>query len=171
MPLTSSYSEAVIRSNTGGPVVGQPGDIHDTAQNPLGAVAYDQFDNEYVYLTGVVGTVEGSAVTFDEATITTLLAANAKGAVAWATGAIVAGKFGWYARFSPGSNLLARVVTATADNALLGREGADGDIGDGRAAGDQIYGVESRAANASGSTELLPISTACYPFVDDTYGA
>jgi hypothetical protein len=168
MALVSSYTEAVIRGVTG-PVVGQPGDIHATAQNAIGARALDQFDNEYVYLKGVANTVEGMAVTYEEDGTTTLLAANAKGAVAWATGAIVAAKFGWFARF--GTTLLARVVTATADNSLLGRETTDGEIGDGRAAGDQIYGVIARAANASGATVLQKIQTNCYPFVDDVYGA
>lgn len=171
MGLTSSYSEARIRSISGGPVSGQPGEIHTTAKNAIGTAALDQFDNEYVYLKGIGSTVEGMAVTFDEAGVTALLVANAKGAVAWATGATVANTFGWYARFSPGSGLLARVVTATADNAFLGFETTSGEIGDGRAAGDQIYGVMSRAANASGATVLQLISTFCYPFVDDIYGS
>lgn len=164
MPLTSSYTEAVLVT----PVEGQPGDVHDTAKNEINAVAYDQFGNEYRYGQGVANAVEGSAVTFDELGVTALLAANAKGPVMWATGAIVAAKFGWFARFG---NLLGRVVTNTADNSLLGRESADGDIGDGRAAGDQIYGVVARAANASGATVLQKIQTACYPFVDDIYGS
>lgn len=171
MPLTTSYTEAVLRSKTGGPVSGQAGDIDATAKNTIGKVALDQFDNEYVYLKGIGSVVEGMAVTFDEVGVTALLVANAKGAVAWATGAIVANKFGWFARYSPGSNLLARVVTGTADNSLLGKETTDGEIGDGRAAGDQIYGVVARAANASGATVLQAISTMCYPFVDDVYGA
>lgn len=171
MALTSSYTEAVLRSKTGGPVSGQAGEIHDSAQNTIGKVALDQFDNEYVYLKGITGVVEGMAVTFDEVGVTALLAANAKGPVAWGTAAIVANKFGWFARYSPASNLLARVVTGTADNSLLGKETNDGEIGDGRAAGDQIYGVTARAGNASGATVLQAISTSCYPFVDDVYGA
>jgi hypothetical protein len=167
MALTSAYTEAVIRGVTG-PVVGQPGDIHSTAQNAIGARALDQFDNEYIYLQGVASAVAGMAVTFDEAGVTALLAANAKGPVAWATGAIVAAKFGWFARFG---NLLGRVVNNTADNAFLGRETTDGEIGDGKAAGDAIYGVMSRAANSSGATVLQSIQTFCYPFVDDIYGS
>lgn len=171
MALVSSYSEAVLRSKTGGPVVGQPTEVHTEAKNAIGKVALDQFDNEYVYLKGVTGVVEGMAVTFDEAGVTALLAANAKGQIAWGTGLTVSSTYGWYARYSPGSGLLARVVTGTADNAFLGKETNDGEIGDGRAAGDQIYGVMSRAANATGATVLQLISTFCYPFVDDIYGS
>lgn len=171
MALVSSYSEARIRSISGGPVSGQPGEVHTTAKNAIGTPALDQFDNEYVYLKGVTGTVEGMAVTYDEAGVTALLVANAKGAIAWATGLTIGSTYGWYARFSPGSGILARVVTGTADNAFLGKETNDGEIGDGRAAGDQIYGVMSRAGNSSGATVLQLISTFCYPFVDDIYGS
>ncbi len=163
MGLTASYTEAVLVT----PVIGQPGDIHSTAQNALGTESKDQFGNDYIYLGGVVSTVEGMAATFDEAGVVTLLAANAKGPVAWATGAIVAAKFGWWARKG---NLLGRVAANTADNALLGRETTDGEIGDGRAAGDQIYGVMSRAATGAAAA-LSSIQVYTDAFVDDVYGS
>lgn len=165
MGLTSAYTEAKLVGPW--PIVGQPGDVHTTAQNAIGAVAYDLFGNEYIYLQGVASTVAGFAVTFDEAGVTTALAANAKGPVAWATGATVAATFGWYARVG---NLLALVAANTADNSLLGRETTDGTIGDGRAAGDQIYGVMARAATG-GSAVLSSIQAYTRPFVDDIYGA
>jgi hypothetical protein len=165
MPLVTSYTEAQLVELVGG----APGDIDTTAKNAIGTVAHDQFGNEYVYLKGIGSTVEGMAVTYDEAGVTALLVANAKGPVAWATGATVASTFGWYAR--KGETLLARVITATADNTFLGKETTDGEIGDGRAAGDQIYGVIARAANASGATVLQVIQVFAYPYVDDVYGA
>lgn len=167
MALVSSYSEARIRSITGGPVSGQPNEVHDSALNPVLTEAIDQFGNKYVYLLGLAGHVEGLAVTYDEAGVTAALAANAKGPTAWATGAIVAAKYGWFARKG---NLLCLVAANTADNALLGRETTDGYIGDGRAAGDQIYGVMSRAATA-GSAALSRVQVYSDPFVDDVYGA
>lgn len=163
MGLTTSYSEAKLRGITG-PIEGQANEVHTTQKNALGARALDQFDNEYVYLKGVASTVEGMAVTFDEAGVTTLLAANAVGPVAWATAAIDATtKFGWYATAGA---ILGRVVTATADNAQLGRETTDGEIGDGFAAGDAIRLCVARAANASGSTVLQKIQTAGRPYVE-----
>jgi len=168
MALTSAYTEAKIRGVSGKPVVGQPGDVHTSAQNEIGARALDQWDNEYVYLQGVASVVAGMAVTFDEAGVTTMLAANAKGPVAWATGAVDATtEFGWFARYG---NLLARLAINTADNALLGRETTDGEIGDGRAAGDQIYGVISRGSTGA-AVALTKIQTMTYPFVDDIYGS
>lgn len=166
MALTSSYSEAKLV----GPfaVAGNPNEVHDSALNSVGAVAFDQFGNEYVYLKGVASTVEGDAVTFDEEGVTTLLAANAVGPVAWATAAIVANKYGWYARRG---NLLGNVVTATSADSTVGRETTDGKVGDGRAAGDQIYGVVCREANASGSTALKKLQVYAYPHVDNIYGS
>ena len=164
MGLTSSYTEAKLCGPW--PVVGQPGDVHSSAYNALGAVAFDQFGNEYVYLKGVASTVEGFAVTFDEVGVTTALVANAKGAVAWATGATVADKYGWYARRG---NLLALVANTTADDYSLGRETTDGYIGNGRAAGDAIYGVMCRTTVTTAA--LTAIQTFCYPFVDDAYGS
>lgn len=151
------------------PAVGMTGDIHDEARNPVGMSARDTEGRRWVYLKGVANTVEGSVVTFDEAGVTTLLAANAKGPVAVAGAAIVASKYGWYCREAE-VGVGVRVVTATADNTLGGRETTDGEIGDGRAAGDEIYNLFIRGANSSGSTAL----TTCQlfnPFVDDANGA
>lgn len=165
MGLSTTYAgEAVFVT----PVNGQPGDIHTTQANQLGAKAFDQFGNEYIYLKGVANCVEGFAVTFDEAGVTTALAANAVGPVAYATAAIVANDFGWFAL---AGDILAKVAANCADNAMVGREGADGVVGDGRAAGDQIYHTITRAAT-SGSAAVSKIQVACGGgFVDDIYGS
>ena len=41
-------------------VVGAPGDIHSTQQNPVGLEATDAVGNIYKYLPGVASTVAGS---------------------------------------------------------------------------------------------------------------
>lgn len=164
--LTTSYTEAYLCGPV--PQAGSPGEVLATEVTPVGTVAFDQFGNEYVFVKGVASGVEGFAVTFDEAGVTTALAANAKGPVAWLTGALVAGTYGWAAR--KGQKLLALVAANTADNALLGRETTDGYIGDGRAAGDEIYGVISRAA-VDATAALSAIQVYGYPYVDDANGA
>jgi hypothetical protein len=155
------------------PVVGQPGEVHTSAKNPTltecpGLDANGK-PTSYIYLQGCASTANGTAVTFDEAGATTLLAGNAKGPVAWATGAVDATtKYGWYRRKALGG---ASVVAAasSADNATLGRETADGTVGDGRAAGDQIVGAISRGASAGGA-QLVQV-TGDNPWVDDFQGA
>lgn len=147
--------------------VGQITDVHDSALNPVGTVAFDNEGNMYRYMKGVASTVQGSWVTFDEAGATTLLAANAKGPVAVAMAAIVANKFGWYCIVSFTQSAV--LAANCADNAALGREGADGVAGDGRAAGDEIYNAISRGATA-GASALTAVQFA-HPFVDDANGA
>lgn len=147
-------------------VAGDTDAIHDSALNPVGSRAADKDGNEYVYMKGVASTLAGSWVTFDEAGVTTLLAANAKGPVAVAMAAIVAGKYGWYLRSGTASALLA---ANCADNALIGRETTDGYAGDGRAAGDEIYNAISRGSTA-GAAALAAVQIH-NPFVDDANGA
>ena len=146
--------------------VGAPGVVHSEALMPLGARRVDGDGNEYIYLKGVGSTVVGSWVTFDEAGITALLAANAKGFVAVATAATVANTYGWYLVSGTGQAMLA---AATADNAILGRETTDGVAGDGRAAGDEILGAMSRGATA-GAAALAAVQIR-NPLVNDITGA
>lgn len=148
-------------------VVGGTDAVHDSALNPVGTPAWDGAGNEYIYLKGVASTVVGSWATFDETGVTTLLATNAKGPVVVAMAPIVANKYGWYARRA--QSVPAMLAANCADNALIGREGADGVAGDGRAAGDQIYNAISRGSTA-GAAALTPVQIN-YPFVDDVYGA
>jgi hypothetical protein len=150
------------------PVVGSTDEIHDSAKNPVGLTARDTEGRLWVYLKGVASVVEGSWVTYDEAGVTALLAANAKGPVAVAGAAIVANKYGWFCVFAP-SGVSAMVAANSADNTQIGREGADGVAGDGRAAGDQIYNCWSRGAT-SGAAALTSVQI-MFPFVDDAYGS
>lgn len=122
--------------------------------------------SEWIYLKGVSSLVAYDAVTFDEAGVTTLLAANAKGPVAFAGAALDATtKYGWFCIYG---KCYANLVASSADNATIGRETTDGKVGDGRAAGDEICGAFSRTATTTAATGYIQIS---YPFVNDFTGA
>lgn len=143
-----------------GPVAHHLGtDTVDTAAKiPLGTRARDKNGNEYIYLTGVASTTAGSWVTFDEAYLTTLLAANAAGPVAIAMAATVASTFGWYQIF--GKNTVAKSDTVAAD-APLYIDGTAGRVDDLGVAGDWISGAVSSTADTANVVTVW-IS---YPFV------
>jgi len=121
----------------------------------------------FIYLKGVASTAEGSAVTYDEAGVTTLLAANAIGPVAIALGATIASTWGWYQIRGKAAALGA---ASSADNATVGREGADGSLGDGRAAGDEIIGAVARSATDTPTTGMIWVQL-YEPSVNDKTGA
>lgn len=123
---------------------------------------------EFIYLKGVASTAEGAVVTYDEAGVTTALAANAKGPVAVALGATIANTYGWYQIRGKAACLCA---ASSADNATVGYEGAAFTIGDGRAAGDQITGAFSRSATDTPTTGMCWVQFTGYPYVDDFQGA
>jgi len=125
-----------------------------------------QDGNEFIYLKGVTSTVANDAVTYDELGVSTLLAANAIGPVAFAMAAVDAStKFGWY---QIAGNATANIVANSADNTRVGRETTDGKVGDGRAAGDEIYNCVQRVATTGAASGAVQIR---YPFVDDVNGA
>lgn len=146
-------------------------DVDSTARNPVGTrvMGRDALGNtaEFIYLQGIGSTVEGSVVTFDEAGVTALIAANAKGPVAIAMAATVANKYGWYCIQG---TVDAMVAASTSDNSTLGRETNNGEIGDGRAAGDEIANCFCREANAGASAALCAVQID-RPFVNDFLGA
>jgi myo-inositol-hexaphosphate 3-phosphohydrolase len=120
------------------------------------------------YLKGVANTAEGSVVTFDEEGVTALIAANGKGFVAVALGATVANTYGWY---QVGGKAAAKCHTSSADNTTVGRENADGTIGDGRAAGDEIIGAMARSATDTPASGMCWLQLSGTPFVNDFIGA
>jgi hypothetical protein len=135
----------------------------DTAKAfTLGTQTMDKSGNIYIYMQGVASTIVGSWVTYDEEYATTLLVANASGPVAVSMGINVASTYGWYQIFG---KALACVITACADNAPVGFETTAGYVGDGRAAGDMIYGAISRASSGAG-TGIYTVQI-WYPFVTD----
>lgn len=131
--------------------IGQPGEVDSSQRNPLGkrAAGVDALGNdaEYIYLKGVGSVIVGSVVTYDEAGVTALLAANAVGPVAVATAIVDStSEFGW---FGIAGTFPTDVVANCADNAKLGRETSDGKVGDGFASGDAIYGAVSRNSTSA----------------------
>lgn len=144
-------------------VVGDPTSVHDSAKNKLGARAFDEDGNEYIYLSGVASTVKGSWVTFDEAHITTLTVANAKGRVAIAGAAVVAAKFGWY---GIGGKIAGKVLAAFADNGIIFLTATAGSVDDTAVAGDLVHGAMGRAAIDTPETGLAWCELN-NPFVDD----
>jgi hypothetical protein len=144
-------------------------DVDTSARNPVGtrAAGVDDFGNtaEFIYLKGIGSTIAGSVVTFDEAGVTALIAANAKGPVAIAMAATVANTWGWYC---VQGTVKADVVANSADNSTIGRETTDGKVGDGRAAGDEIANAFQREATTSAALAYVQID---HPFVNDFLGA
>ena len=141
-------------------------DVHAEQKFRIGTRVKDKSGNEWIYLKGVSSLVAGDAVTYDEAGATALLAANAKGPVAFAGAAVNATtEFGW---FGIAGSFTANGVANSADNALIGRETTDGKVGDGRAAGDEILNCIARSA----TTAAANMTVQCYyPFVNDATGS
>jgi hypothetical protein len=133
--------------------------VDTTVAFTLGTQTMDKSGNIYVYMLGVASTIVGSWVTFDEAYTTTLLVANASGPVAVSMGINVASTYGWYQIWGKAS---ACTAADCADNAPLGYETTAGYAGDGRAAGDMIYGAISRQGAAAVTTVQI-----WNPFVTD----
>ena len=144
------------------PAFGGDTDNVDTElQNELGTRAFDKDGNEYVYLTGVGSTVAGAWVTFDEAYLTTLIAANAVGPVAIAMAATIASTYGWY--LVKGSTAVAKSGDTIVDNAPLFIDGA-GVVSDDLVAGDLVIGAVARSARSGAGSFTAQIS---YPVVTD----
>lgn len=135
--------------------------VDSSAAYTLGTQTMDKNGNIYVYMLGVASTIVGSWVTFDETYTTTLLVTNASGPVAISMGINVASKYGWYQIWGSAEACLA---ASCADNAPLGFETTSGYAGDGRAAGDMIYGAISREASSSAGVYTVQIWN---PFVTD----
>ena len=136
--------------------------VDSSAQYALGTRGEDADGNEYIYLTGVASTVVGSWVTYDELGITTLLVANAIGPVAVAMAITDStSEFGWYQIYGTAEAALAANCAA---NVAIGFETTSGYAGDGKAAGDTIYGAVSRDATTAAAIATVQLN---YPFVDD----
>lgn len=146
--------------------------VDDVQKYPLNYIAQGISSTlgfgEFIYLKGIGSTAEGSVVTYDEEGVTALLAANAKGPVAVALAATVANKFGWYQILGKAA---ADCAAASLADTYVGREGADGQIGDGRAAGDEIVGLIARSATDTPATGFCWLQIYHHPFVNDATGS
>jgi hypothetical protein len=145
----------------------QINEISATAKMPIGMTvrAEDKASTatgvgEFVYAKGVASTVVGSVVTVDEAGVTALAAANAKGRIAVAMAATVASKFGYYQISGMGS---AKVLAGFADNGVCFLTATAGSVDDADVAGDLVKGMMGRGA-VSGGLAVVELNR---PFVDD----
>lgn len=142
-------------------------EVSATAKVPIGMIvrAEDKATTahgvgEFVYAKGVASTVVGSVVTVDEAGVTALAGANAKGRIAVAMGATVASKYGWYQISGKAS---AKVLASFADNGICFLTATAGSVDDAPVAGDLIQGMMGRGAVAGG----VAVVEMNRPFVDD----
>ncbi len=124
--------------------------VDTTAKHQLGTRSVDKDGNEFIYLQGVASTAAKLAVTYDEAYATTLLAANAVGAVAVAMAATVANTYGWY---QVKGSATATAAGAVADNKALYIAGS-GKVDDAAVAGDYVVGMWSRGTAAADGDDL-----------------
>ena len=132
--------------------VGRPGEVHDSALNPVGMEAETTDRKVYVYLKGVASTADKSWVTYDEDGITALIAsgtaATCRGPVAVSTAAVVADKYGWYARRGE-HEALAISGGSAADNAIVYATATAGRVDDVAVANNQIIGAIFRSAEGA----------------------
>lgn len=142
---------------TGKAVVGQPGDIHSSALNPIltECEGIDEFGQaaRYIYLGGVASTVQYDWVSFDEAGVTLRAVADAQGNLAIATAAIVAAKYGWYQIVGKSYGT---ALTGFADNGKVYLTSTAGAVDDSDVAGDAVIGAWGRGA-LSGTTAIFQI--------------
>ena len=136
-------------------------DVDTTAKFTVGEVVSDESGNQYIYGQGVASCVEGSWVTLDEEAQATLLAANAKGRVGVAMGAVVASSYGFFQIY--GKTTTAKALTGFADNGDIYATATAGSIDDAVVAGDRVKGAWGRSA-VSGGVITAELS---FPYMDD----
>lgn len=140
-------------------------EVHSSKKFRLGTRKRDVAGNEFIYLQGASSTAAGSWVSFDEAFVSTLLAANAVGRVGVAMAAVDATtKYGWYQIY--GKNTIAKVLAGFADNGKVYCTATAGSIDDAVVAGDLVVGAIGRSAISNGAATM----ELSYPFVTDTLG-
>ena len=150
---------------------GDPADVDTTQQLPLGTriKLYDTTlgPAEAIYLKGVASTAQGSWVSFDEAFVTTLLAANAVGQVAVALAAVDATtKFGWYVVYG---KVPAKALAAFADDGKVYSTATPGSVDDAVVAGDLVVGAIGRSALGTPVAGQAYFQLS-YPFATDVVG-
>ncbi len=136
--------------------------VYTTADFTVGERVTDEAGNEYIFGSGVASCAAGSWVSLDEASQATLLAANAKGRVGVAMGAIVASSYGFFQIY--GKNTTALALSDCADNASLYATATAGSVDDAVVAGDRVKGAIGRSLEAGSGTITVELN---YPMVDD----
>lgn len=132
----------------------------------VGSKAKDSSNNEYIFLKGVASVVAGSWVSFNQVFETALLTTSSVGAVAVATAAVVASRWGWFQIYGAGSGVIGNEVSG--DLALFASS-VTGSCDDLVVTGDLIHGAFSRSASAvTGAAITVQLN---YPFIDQKAGS
>lgn len=143
-------------------------DVHAEIKFRLGTRVKDKQGNEFIYLKGVTSTAAGSWVSFDEAHVSTLLAANAVGRVAVAQAAVDANtKYGWYQIYGKASG---KVLALFADNGKIFATATAGSVDDAVVSGDLVVGAIGRSAIDGGAATGQAYVELSYPFATDVLG-
>lgn len=143
------------------PAAGEPGDVHATQANDLGAERRFSDGNTYVYLKGVTSCVDGSIVTYVPGTWTAaLLAAGAKGSVAIASGAVDAvTKFGWFAVIGSDTAVCESSIVSNANCYAMATAGR---VDDAIVKNDQVKNMKTTTAGVAGATATVAFNR---PFI------
>jgi hypothetical protein len=165
---------ATVWTTNGASMIGhQPVDeTSATAKHPLGTIMTAWHPTygagEFIYLLGVASTAIGSWVTINmDNGSTTLLAANAIGAVGVAMSANVTNQFGWY---QINGKAVGLALAGYLDNALVYATATAGSVDDAVVAGDRVKNAIGASAVGvpSGSFAEFEINR---PFMDDATAA
>lgn len=121
-------------------------------------------EGEFIYLLGVASTTANSWVTYNSDNHgTTLLAANAIGAVGIAMAANVASQYGWYQIYG---KAIGKALTGYVDNALVYATATAGSIDDAVVSGDRVKNAIGASAVDTPSSGLAEFEI-YYPIMDD----
>lgn len=121
-------------------------------------------EGEFIYLLGVASTTANSWVTYNaDGHGTTLLAANAIGAVGIAMAANVASQYGWYQIYG---KAIGKALTGYVDNALVYATATAGSIDDAVVSGDRVKNAIGASAVDTPSSGLAEFEI-YYPIMDD----
>lgn len=150
----------------------QIGSVDTAAAVPVGtivtATSPDYGSGEFIYLSGVASTAEGSWVTYNmDDGSTALLAANAIGPVAVAMGATVASTWGWYQIHG---KAVGAALTGFVDNANVYATATAGSIDDAVVAGDRVKRAKGASAVDTPSAGLAEFEID-RPVMDDALAA
>lgn len=141
-------------------------------QHPVGLIqASDDATygaGEVIYLQAGAVMARGSWVTYaqDDGSAA-LLAANAIGPVALATGVMASGEYGWFQISGKGVGL---VAAGFADNANVYATATAGTVDDAVVAGDRVKNAKGASAVGTPSAGLAEVEIA-RPFMDDAVAA
>lgn len=141
--------------------------IDTTALVPVGTRFRDKNSNEFIYMQGVASLdATHNWVTFDDAYVTSLLAAGAKGQVAIAMSVLSSSTatFGWY-------QVLGKCAVAGTDTiatgAVLYIDASSGRVDDSAVTGDLVLGAVSRSTDSSTNIATVTLN---YPQVTTKIG-